>query len=186
MPPLPFQAFTIKANGRLHSLITDIQLSDGFDPAHPPDPLPKRISAKALWDTGASKSCVSPALVGSLGLTPSGTSQVHTADGTSTRNTYVVNFYLPNSVCMFGMVATEFSASHGNFNVLVGMDIICFGDFSITNVSGKTWMSFRTPSMVAIDYVLEANKILFKDVGRNDLCPCGSGKKFKRCHRLTL
>ena len=22
----------------------------------------------------------------------------------------------------------------------------------------------------------------FKDVGRNDPCPCGSGKKFKRCH----
>ncbi|MDP2705001.1 MAG: preprotein translocase subunit SecA [bacterium] len=22
----------------------------------------------------------------------------------------------------------------------------------------------------------------FKDVGRNDLCPCGSGKKFKKCH----
>ena len=21
-----------------------------------------------------------------------------------------------------------------------------------------------------------------KDVGRNDPCPCGSGKKFKRCH----
>jgi SEC-C motif len=22
-----------------------------------------------------------------------------------------------------------------------------------------------------------------KDVGRNDLCPCGSGKKFKKCHK---
>jgi preprotein translocase subunit SecA len=22
----------------------------------------------------------------------------------------------------------------------------------------------------------------FKNVGRNDLCPCGSGKKFKKCH----
>ncbi len=22
----------------------------------------------------------------------------------------------------------------------------------------------------------------FKDVGRNDTCPCGSGKKFKKCH----
>ncbi|HAK1284804.1 TPA: hypothetical protein H1546_003039, partial [Listeria monocytogenes] len=21
-----------------------------------------------------------------------------------------------------------------------------------------------------------------KKVGRNELCPCGSGKKFKRCH----
>lgn len=23
---------------------------------------------------------------------------------------------------------------------------------------------------------------LFKGVGRNDTCPCGSGKKFKHCH----
>ncbi|WP_448126815.1 SEC-C metal-binding domain-containing protein [Salinicola sp. NYA28a] len=22
----------------------------------------------------------------------------------------------------------------------------------------------------------------FKDVGRNDPCPCGSGRKFKKCH----
>ena len=22
----------------------------------------------------------------------------------------------------------------------------------------------------------------FADVGRNQLCPCGSGKKYKRCH----
>ena len=23
---------------------------------------------------------------------------------------------------------------------------------------------------------------IYKDVGRNDACPCGSGKKFKKCH----
>jgi uncharacterized protein YecA (UPF0149 family) len=22
-------------------------------------------------------------------------------------------------------------------------------------------------------------------IGRNDLCPCGSGKKFKQCHGVT-
>ena len=22
----------------------------------------------------------------------------------------------------------------------------------------------------------------YENVGRNDLCPCGSGKKFKKCH----
>lgn len=26
----------------------------------------------------------------------------------------------------------------------------------------------------------------WKRVGRNDLCPCGSGKKFKACHYPTL
>ncbi|MBQ9271471.1 MAG: preprotein translocase subunit SecA [Alphaproteobacteria bacterium] len=28
----------------------------------------------------------------------------------------------------------------------------------------------------------EANQAVFANVGRNDLCPCGSGKKFKHCH----
>lgn len=27
---------------------------------------------------------------------------------------------------------------------------------------------------------------MFKNVGRNDDCPCGSGKKFKKCHEQTL
>ena len=26
------------------------------------------------------------------------------------------------------------------------------------------------------------NNGMFDNVGRNDLCPCGSGKKFKKCH----
>ena len=28
----------------------------------------------------------------------------------------------------------------------------------------------------------DANDAMFADVGRNDPCPCGSGKKFKHCH----
>lgn len=28
----------------------------------------------------------------------------------------------------------------------------------------------------------EPDPALFKDVGRNDRCPCGSGRKFKNCH----
>jgi len=30
----------------------------------------------------------------------------------------------------------------------------------------------------------EGKKI--KDIGRNDKCPCGSGKKFKKCHGKWL
>ncbi|MBN2904553.1 MAG: SEC-C domain-containing protein, partial [Enterococcus sp.] len=26
----------------------------------------------------------------------------------------------------------------------------------------------------------------FKNVGRNDPCPCGSGKKFKNCHGKNM
>jgi preprotein translocase subunit SecA len=27
---------------------------------------------------------------------------------------------------------------------------------------------------------------MYKDVGRNDLCPCGSGKKYKKCHGANV
>jgi uncharacterized protein YecA (UPF0149 family) len=80
-------------------------------------------------------------------------------------------------------LVTELDKAHvGNFQVIVGMDVITLGDFSITNVSGLTMMSFRTPSLVAIDYVVEANRLTYAGVGRNAPCPCKSGKKFKKCH----
>lgn len=182
MLPPPFQALTVRASGRTDRVITDVEVTPGFDPAKPPNPLPSRISAKALWDTGASNSVLSTTLVQSLGVPPVGTRQVHHGDGTSTRNEYIVNLYLPNKVCIAGVLATEFPASHNQFSVLIGMDVICLGDFSITNVGGQTWMSFRTPSCVAIDYVVEANKIAFAGTNRNAPCPCNSGRKYKKCH----
>jgi uncharacterized protein YecA (UPF0149 family) len=40
----------------------------------------------------------------------------------------------------------------------------------------------------AIDYVDEWNKTqekMFRNIGRNDKCPCGSGKKYKNCHKKS-
>lgn len=31
-------------------------------------------------------------------------------------------------------------------------------------------------------FIPEDNNIRARDLGRNDLCWCGSGKKYKRCH----
>ncbi len=179
-----FQAFTVKANnGRLNRIITDITVCAAFDPASPPTPLPAEITAKALWDTGATHSVISIDLAKSLGLISVGTSNVSHGGGVTTSPRYVVNFALPHKVGVSGILVTEFPApADGSFNVIVGMDVICLGDLSITNVSGQTWVSFRTPSCETIDYVVEANKLAFAGVGRNDPCPCGSGKKYKKCH----
>ena len=177
-----FQAFTMKANGTVDCIVSDIEVMPGFDPASPPDSLPPATKTKALWDTGASKSVVSIAFAQSLGLKPVGTREVHHGDGKSTRNTYMVNFGLPNGVHVAGVLATEFPASHNNFSVLVGMDVIALGDFSITHVGGKSTISFRIPSCETIDYVVEANRIKFAGTPRNAPCPCGGGKKFKHCH----
>ena len=36
--------------------------------------------------------------------------------------------------------------------------------------------------MKSDEKILKNEKDNFKKVGRNDKCPCGSGKKFKHCH----
>ena len=176
-----FQALTIKVSGKASQLITDLAISAAFDPNAPPNPPPATESTKALWDTGASKSVISRAVVKALGLTPTGATNVSHAGGMSVSPTHLVNLYLPNQVGIVGVLVTEFEGT-GDFGAIVGMDVITFGDFSVTNVAGQTWMSFRTPSMASIDYVQEHAEEMFSGTARNDPCPCGSGRKFKKCH----
>jgi hypothetical protein len=176
------QAFTIKANGRLQRIVTDIGVCAAFDPASPPDPLPHKTACKALWDTGATKSLISKDLAAALKLPVVGATNLLHGGGTNVSPTYMVNFELPHGVTFRGALVAEFPAPT-EFNVIVGMDVICMGDFSVTNVGGKTWVSFRTPPTTAIDYIIEVNQSQgYSGVGRNAPCPCGSGKKYKKCH----
>jgi hypothetical protein len=188
--PLGFQALTVKVNSLADRIITDIVVFEPFGPGDTPDPPPRRTQTRALWDTGASKSVIKPQVAKDLQLTPVGTANLSHGGGTSQRPTYIVTFGLPNQVLIAGSLVSEVP-DNGDFGAIVGMDVITLGDFSITNVNGQTWMSFRTPSCVAIDYVEEANQLhrsAFPRVGRNDPCPCGktnqAGKpiKYKHCH----
>ena len=181
--PFTFQAFTLKANGRLATIITDVSVYPGHDPAAPPNQLPE-IKTKALWDTGASRSVLSEQLAADLKLVPIRKTEVHHADGVSLKNVYLVNLMLPNHVGVAGIEATEFPTKHNNFSVLIGMDVIGHGDFTITNVAGQTCMSFRLPSCETVDYVVEANRLMKRAFGPNAPCWCGSGKKAKKCHRV--
>jgi hypothetical protein len=80
--------------------------------------------------------------------------------------------------------ATECKSAKGNFDFIIGMDVITIGDFALTNVGKISTVSFRVPPGRTIDYVqeIEAMKIPNSRVGRNDPCPCGSGRKYKKCH----
>lgn len=97
-----------------------------------------------------------------------------------------LHFVIPVTEC-------EQLADDNSCNLLIGMDVITKGDFIITNFQGKTVMSFRVPSLSKVDFVAEfkANESSTKEKysphfketpHRNDPCPCGSGKKYKRCH----
>jgi|SRR5712671_6078069 len=100
----------------------------------------------------------------------------------------MVNFVLPNNLTVYGLLVTESPNVVGGFGAIIGMDIISRGDVSITNYNGRTWLSFRVPSLFGIDYVQEHTRSLKAAVSRNAPCPCGktdaNGKpvKFKYCH----
>lgn len=185
--PFRFQAFTLKAQGLLNRITTEIGITPAYDPKAPPNPLPTPVTVQAIWDTGATGTCLTPALAKSLGLQPTGAAAAMDHGGGTAANCprYMVNLTLPNHVVVAGQLITELPAAQA-FDVIIGMDIITHGDFSITNVTGKTWLSFRIPSCDPIDYVVEANRLVFAGTHRNAPCPCGSGTKYKKCHGAVV
>lgn len=139
-------AFTIRwPNGIVNQLTTEVSIifpnSQNF------------FKVRAIWDTGASASVITDSVVKALGLIPTGMSLVHTANGPTTQNTYIVDIMLPNGVVVRDVTVTGASSLSGGCEVLIGMDIISLGDFSITQHKGATCMSFRIPSIHEIDYV---------------------------------
>lgn len=88
-----------------------------------------------------------------LGLKPVSKARVKHAGGVSDENVYLVNLFLPNGVAIPFVRVTEASQLTGDFEVIIGMQIITLCDFSLTNVNNKTIVSFRMPSTQPIDYV---------------------------------
>lgn len=150
-----YKAFTLKGDRILRTLITQCGVSIPFNPLEGEVPKPI-INFNALWDTGASGTVVSKNVVDKLGLKPVGKAKSFHANGESEVNVYFLNIYLPNQV-MFQFVRVTEGILNG-FDILVGMDIITMGDFSISNVGGKTTFSFRFPSIKHIDFVEEHTK----------------------------
>ena len=156
-----FQAFTQKYDGMTNRIITPIGISPAFNPNdYPNGNVPYPITQKmALWDTGSTGSVLTEATVREMNLTPIGSVTVNHAGGSGESKTYLVNVYLPNKVGVAGVVVSECKEIVGGVGAIIGMNIITAGDFSITNVDHKTWVSFRVPSMKSIDYVESFNQM---------------------------
>ncbi|MCH7484735.1 MAG: retroviral-like aspartic protease family protein [Chloroflexi bacterium] len=110
-----------------------------------------------IWDTGATNSVISRAVIDACGLAPTGMTRVHGVHGSAEAETYLVNIALPNMVIFSAVRVTK--GDIGGVDVLVGMDIISSGDFSVTNCDGITKFSYRTPSIEHIDYAEQAGAI---------------------------
>jgi predicted aspartyl protease len=184
---IPTLGFTTKHSGRARVLQNEIVVTEAYDPQ---SSLPKPLEKKYLgiWDTGATGIVISSKIINELNLKPSG-KIICKAVGSGGKvneyetDTFSINIGLPNKLILVGITAAK--GDLGDADALIGMDVICSGDFAVTNHNGKTLHSFRFPSKGEIDFVQEIDNEkakLFAKVGRNDPCPCNSGKKFKHCH----
>jgi SEC-C motif/Aspartyl protease len=184
------RAFTLTYQGIANALITDIYISEPIPPntAKKIDPVnhPKIFPFKALWDTGATNSAITSKTAAQLGLIPINQVWVNHAGGKSLENVYLVDIFLPNNLAIPGIRVTEAKIIQGNFDVIIGMNIITLGDFAVTNYMGRTCFSFSMPSIKTIDFVKDPPKPNLAHTPirpqRNDPCYCGSKKKYKDCH----
>ena len=133
----------------------------------------------AIWDTGATSSVITKKVVDNLGLAPTGIVEVHGVHGKNYRNKYIVCIQLPNNIQVKNVEVTD--GDLGDADVLIGMDIISLGDFSVSNYKEKTTFTFRIPSCADTDYVALINK-RENEGDKYTPCPCGSGQKWKFCH----
>ena len=176
-----FTAFTLKSRGgKLNALISKCFISKAFDPKLG-GVAPVEKEYEAIWDTGATNTVITAKVAKELGLKPSGVGTVQHAGGISNNvNTYLINVILPNKIRVLAVKVTE-AVLPNNTEVLIGMDIITTGDFSITNVGGVTCFSFRIPSVKETDFVKEAGTLKPKNKP-SWLKPSGSykGRKKKR------
>lgn len=112
---------------------------------------------KALWDTGATNSVITPKVVTELGLVPAGVSKNRHAGGVSDVNIYYVDICLPNNIIIPQVKVSECADQAGRFDLIIGMDIISLGDFSISGPGNRRMVSFCMPSTFQLDYVQIAN-----------------------------
>lgn len=124
-------AFTLKSDTILNILRTDIFItSEARDTSKLID---SKIIWNGLWDTGASQSAIDFRVVKELSLVPIGEATISTANGLVTVNTYIIDVTIPNNVTIKDIVVNGATLGE-DADMLIGMDIIRFGDFSITNM----------------------------------------------------
>lgn len=170
--------FTIFYHNIVDEIETPVQLGPSYEINGLKAP-PCQTPYKAIWDTGATGTCVAENIAQKLKLRQSGQQLIQGVTGVSECNTYLVALHLPDGITIPELEVSGCVENIG-CDVLIGMDVITIGDFAICNHGGRTSFSFRIPSVGTIDFTMPDDAP--PHPARNAPCPCGSGKKYKKCH----
>jgi predicted aspartyl protease len=138
-------AITVKAERLLDRIITPVSVQQAKEYSVNQGIEMNSFDVRAMWDTGSKLTCISTDLVRYFGLAPVDTLKLTSIHGTKKANVYLIDIILPDNITIANVAAAEIDAG-GEFDILIGMNIISLGDFAITNDNGKTIMSFRLPT----------------------------------------
>lgn len=179
--------FVDLGKGLALDLECDIEIGKPFSPLSSQVPLPYPQKFKAIWDTGAQGTTIATSLAGLLKLRQTGTIRVQGVTGCKDCNKFLISLHLPTGIVIPQLEVSDCPEDIG-CDVLIGMDVITMGDFAVSNLFGNTTFTFRIPSVERINFTnqlpenaVQGRFVGRKKLGRNELCPCGSGKKYKKC-----
>lgn len=130
--------FEVRLSGVARELVTSVVLQDPISKKH------LRLD-RAIWDTGATNSCINKSVATKIGIIPTGKTNVISASGSNIVNTFVVEMTLPNHVTVRNLLVSEGNLGP-NIDMLIGMDVIGHGDFVVQNNNGHTEFSFCLPA----------------------------------------
>ncbi|MEK7258065.1 MAG: hypothetical protein AAB316_25125 [Bacteroidota bacterium] len=118
------------------------------------------IWVNALWDTGAMCSCISKRCAEKLRLKQSDVATMGTASHIVESPIYSAHLLIPNFPTFTFLELLEYQEHVGDCDIIIGMDIISQGDLAITHLGGKTFLSFRIPSLQTIDFEADLRQML--------------------------
>lgn len=142
--------------------MNEVWVSEAFDPSIiGTGREPQKSRYQALWDTGATNTCITRRIAIKLGLRPSGKAEVSGVHGSKVVSTSAMTLGRQNTVTICGIRATEAEISDDR-DVRIGMDVIRDGDLAISNSNNRTIFSFRVPPIEEIDFRKEIEEDLRK------------------------
>jgi hypothetical protein len=171
MSKIPLHAFKFEGNGLMPTLITPVVIIPELEITQTrindvlSNPQKSGLMLNALWDTGANCSCIKPDIAKKLGIDKNiVTLRMVTGVNSETQEKPVYkvgSLILPNNVNIPNFHLTESNIA-SSADILIGMDLILNGDFSITNYGGKTVFCFSMPPhekhMDLVERAVKVNK----------------------------
>ncbi len=133
---------------RVNAIQTNCVITPYFEKGHKGF-VPGCEVESTVWDTGATNTVISAAVIEALNLKPIEKTQLEGVGGIMDSSVYKINIYLENNVEFIGIEAL--SGDIGDYDLIIGMDMITLGDFVLSNKDGKTWFAFRHPSTEHIE-----------------------------------